>query len=450
MSTVTEPAPMFVARKLPRHAGPSGWVQMLPPRKPYPALDGTVSADVVVIGAGFAGLAAARQLSLTDPRLKVVVLEAGELGDGAASRNSGFIIDLPHEVSSDDYAGAGTGATRPDITVNRSAIAMAKTLAAEIGWGPDVFDPCGKYNVAIGAQGDAHIASYARQLDRLGEPYRLLDARAVAELTGSPAFTSALYAPGTVIIQPAAYIRGVAEHLSRTLRIYEQSPALSLDPAGGGWVVKTPKGRVNAGRIILATNGHAESFGFFPGRLLHVFTYASMTEPFEPGRLPGQRSWAATPAFPMGTTVRRVRGTDGDRILIRSRYSYHAGLETTARDVERAGRVHDRKFGDRFPALAGVRMQYRWGGAMALTWNGVPAFGEIEKNLFSACACNGVGATKATASGLAAADAALGRQTQLTAIFRAFASPRRLPPQPFRSIGVSANLSLREWRAGRE
>ena len=37
---------MFVARKLPRHAGPSGWVQMLPPRKPYPALDGTVSADV--------------------------------------------------------------------------------------------------------------------------------------------------------------------------------------------------------------------------------------------------------------------------------------------------------------------------------------------------------------------------------------------------------------------
>jgi hypothetical protein len=67
---------------------------------------------------------------------------------------------------------------------------------------------------------------------------------------------------------------------------------------------------VNAGKIILATNGQAQNFGMFRGVLLHVYTYASMTEAFDPSLMGGERSWAATPAFPMGTTVRRraVRG----------------------------------------------------------------------------------------------------------------------------------------------
>ena len=58
-----------------------------------------------MIGAGFAGLSAARRLAQIDPTLTVAVLEAGVVGDGPAGRNSGFIIDLPHEVSSEDYGG---------------------------------------------------------------------------------------------------------------------------------------------------------------------------------------------------------------------------------------------------------------------------------------------------------------------------------------------------------
>lgn len=89
-----------------------------------------------------------------------------------------------------------------------------------------------------------------------------------------------------------------------------------------------------------------------------------MTEPFAPSRLGGDRRWAATPAFPMGTTVRRVQGADGDRILIRSRYSYHPRLQLSQGAIESAGRVHDKKFIARFPMLQGLPMQYRWGGTM--------------------------------------------------------------------------------------
>lgn len=423
---------------------------MLPSRVPHPPLEGSITVDVAIIGAGFAGLSAARRLTQHDPRLRIAIIEAGEVAEGATGRNSGFIIDLPHEVSSEDYAGGGTSGTQRYITINRTAIALAREVASEQGWGKDIFDPCGKYNVAMGAKGDEHITSYAKQLDTLREPYRILNASEIAGVTGTKAFTSAIFTPGTVIIQPAAYIRGLADSLKEPVTLYEKTPALSFEKTGGTWCIKTPRGTVSAGKVILANNGHAESFGLFRGLLMHVFTYASMSEEFDPRRLAGERSWAATPAFPMGTTVRRVRGSRGDRILIRSRYTYNPGLEISQGDIRRAGQVHDRKFAARFPMLGDLRMQYRWGGAMALTWNGVPVYGEIEPGLFAACACNGVGATKATALGIAAADAALGIDSELLSLFRSFDPPKRLPPQPFLTIGAKANLSFKEWRAGLE
>lgn len=440
----------FVASKLPQQLGQSGWVAMLPPRVPQAALSGVVNADIVIIGGGFAGLSAARRLSQLDPKLDVVILEAAEIAQGATGRNSGFIIDLPHEVSSEDYGGNETDERRHDIQVHRMAIALAQDLAVEKGWSKDVFDPCGKYNVALGPQGDKHVVSYAKQLDKVKEPYRLLDANEIASVTGTNSFTSAIYTPGTVIIQPAAYIRGLADSFAGAVKLYENTPALSLERQGSSWCVKTPNGVVYAGKIILANNGQAQNFGLFRGMLLHVYTYASMTEAFDPALLGGERSWAATPAFPMGTTVRRVRGDAGDRILIRSRYTYNPTMRVSDGAIERAGRVHDRKFEARFPMLKGLRMQYRWAGAMALTWNGVPAFGEIEPGIFAAIACNGVGATKATASGIAAAEAALGVDSWLVRVFKGFAAPKRLPPQPFLTIGATANLSMKEWSAGLE
>ena len=119
----------YAARKLPQRLTPSGWLSLLPPRTPHEALDGNATADVVVIGAGFAGLAAARRLHLIDPGLRVMVLEALSVGEGAAGRNSGFVIDLPHDVSSESYGSDSANKARQEIMLNRSAIALARGMA---------------------------------------------------------------------------------------------------------------------------------------------------------------------------------------------------------------------------------------------------------------------------------------------------------------------------------
>ncbi len=447
---VTIARKVFVATRLPKNTGVSAWVAMLPPRHGNGRLQGHVTADIVIIGGGFAGLSAARRLNALDPGLKVAVLEAGVIGEAAAGRNSGFIIDLPHEVSSEDYGGDTITKNREAIDISRSAIALARSVAEEQRWGRDIFDPCGRYSVAISDEGDRHLIKYAQGLGSLGEEHRLLDQGEITSITGVETYTSGLFMPGTVMVQPAAYIRGLADSLHAPVSVYENSPAIRIEGQVTGWTVSTPQGSIDTGRIILANNGHAENFGFFESRLLHIFTWASMTKEFPPSLLAGDRKWAATPALPMGTTVRRIPGERGDRVLVRSRYTYHANIEPGSGTLRRAGAKHDEKYRARFPSLAGVPMEYRWGGAMALTWNSVPAFGEIENGIFAACGCNGVGATKATANGIAAADVMLGQKTRLTEIFSRFDAPKPLPMQPFRTIGAKANLAFKEWKAGAE
>ncbi|MEM6988447.1 MAG: FAD-dependent oxidoreductase, partial [Pseudomonadota bacterium] len=82
---------MIRVRKQPVDTGVSGWQAVLPERKPTAPLAGAITADLLIIGGGFAGLAAFRRFNECEPTATVVLLEAGAIGDGPAGRNSGFM-----------------------------------------------------------------------------------------------------------------------------------------------------------------------------------------------------------------------------------------------------------------------------------------------------------------------------------------------------------------------
>jgi len=91
--------------RLPVDPGPAAWNALLPELPLRASLDGAVTADWLIIGAGFAGLSAARRLAEINPTDKIVVLEASRVAEGASGRNSGFMIDVPHDLTSSDYGG---------------------------------------------------------------------------------------------------------------------------------------------------------------------------------------------------------------------------------------------------------------------------------------------------------------------------------------------------------
>ncbi len=442
----------YRARQLPSHRGVAAWSAILGEGQSRPSLQGSRTADVVIVGAGFAGLSAARRVRQLQPDARVVVLDAGCVAEGAGGRNSGFMIDLPHDLASDNYAGAGDD--RALIALNRQAIAFARAAVADYQINPDYFDEAGKVNGAASETALAHNASYAAHLATLGESSEALDAQDMHALTGSRHYLGGLYTPGTVMLQPAGYLRGLAAGLSETINIYERSAVSTLTRVGPDWQVATTDGQVTAGRVIMATNGHLESFGFAQGLLMHVFLYASMTPELEADQiaaLGGASRWGITPSDPMGTTVRRIDvGQGGNRIVTRSCATLRSGMEASAADLARATRVQRAKFDARFPLLAGLAPQYEWAGHLCMTRNGVSVTGELEPGLFAACAQNGLGLTRGTLTGIAAAEHAMGVTSNMTAFFTEEAAPTRLPPQPFRDMGANAYLRWKEYRAQQE
>lgn len=442
-------------RRLPRDPGPAAWNELLPPPGPARRLDRARTADWLVIGAGLAGLAAARRLRQLRGGDRIAVLEATRVGQGPAGRNSGFMIDIPHDLASEDYGGA-IERDRAQTRLNRAAIDFAAEAVADYGLPPEALERSGKINAAASDKGLTHNAEFARHLDALGEPYERLDAAEMHRRTGSDFFLGGLYTPGAAMLQPAIYVRGLAGGLARDgVGIYEDSPVTALARAGGDWRAETPEGAVTAPRLILAVNGHAESFGYFERRLMHVFTYASMTRALtaeEVRRLGGEPRWGATPADPMGTTVRRISGSGGDRIVVRNRFTYDPGMEVSDARLRAVARDHDASFRARFPMLKDVAMDYRWGGRLCLSRNGVPAFGEIEDGVFAACCQNGLGTAKGTLAGMAVAEQATRANSPLLAGMRAAAAepPSRLPPEPIAWLGANAVIRWRERKAGRE
>ncbi|WP_374650776.1 NAD(P)/FAD-dependent oxidoreductase [Dongia sp.] len=445
----------YTARRTPVHRGPAAWNAILPGQDDPIELDSEAKADFVIVGAGFAGLSAARHLLKLAPGAKIVVLEAGRIAEGACARNSGFMIDQPHEIGGQGYEGDGINKNRKQIALNRQAIDFAKANVEDYDIDRNYFDPVGKVNGAAGLQADGLNRDYAKHLSEMGEPSEYLDEKAMQELTGSRYYLSGLYTPGTVMIQPAGYIRGLVRGLRRDgVSIFEHAAAIAIDGEGSGWNVRTARHGIKAGKVILANNGHLESFGFAARRLMHVFLFASMTIDLRDdnlAKLGGEPRWGITPSDPMGTTIRRIDSAlGGNRVVTRSCASFRPGMEATQADLDRARRVHRKAFDARFPALRGVPMEFSWAGHLCLSRNGVAVMRELDKNLYSGCVQNGLGTVRGTLTGMGAAELACGVTSDLTRHFTCEDAPTKLPPPPISTIGANLYLRWAELRASRE
>lgn len=441
-------------KRLPVDTGVSGWEAISTRTAPVRQLDGRVSADWLIIGAGFAGLSAARRLSQLHPGDSIAVVDAHEVAKGPAGRNSGFMIDVPHSLSSGEYSVAGESATAQEIAQNRFAIAFAADVAREYGLSAQTFDPSGKINAAATERGMKLNSNYARSLNSIGEQYQLLDAAQMQAITGSSYYHGGLYTPGAVMIQPAQYIRDLAAGLGDKISLYERSPIIELSRAAGTWTAKSSRGVIHAPKVILAVNGHVEDFGHFQGRLLHVFTYASMTAAYRHDafakQAASQERWALLPADPMGATLRKITTEGYSRIVIRTRFTYDPSIQVTPARVAAIAEEQRHSMDARFPELKSIPLEFSWAGRLCLSRNSAPAFGEVEEGLYSACCENGLGTVKSTLAGVMAAELASGMHSSSLDNFSRLPGPSKLPPKLLTTLGVNSVIRWQALRTGRE
>ncbi|AYH43924.1 FAD-binding oxidoreductase [Azoarcus sp. DN11] len=434
---------------LPQDDGRCGWYEMLPPPPPSKPLKGDIKADWVVLGAGLSGLAAARRLAELQPNASIAVLDARRVGFGASGRNSGFMVDLPHDLTKHDYTG-DQSADLMQIRLNRAAIdyvrGIVKTHGIECDWREQ-----GKLHGAVEPRGERALEGFAKGLSALGEPYSVLDARQMKAVTGTDFYRSGVHAPGCVLVQPAALVRGLGATLPENVRVYEDTAVREI-VVGTPHQLVTDQGRITTPRLILANNAYAAQFDKLglKGMMLPIYTYGSLTRqltPDELARLGGEESWGLIPADPMGTTVRRIAS---GRICIRNSFTYNPDISAGASRLERVRDSHRRSYERRFPMLSGIEFEYTWGGALCLSRNGGAPFGEIAPGVFSAVGCNGLGLTRGTIGGKLIAEYALGSKSELLDILLQQPKPVANPPEPLLGIGVRSTLMWKEWQAGVE
>ena len=123
---------MALIRNTPADDSTCGWFHLSPPRVARPRHSGVSATRWAVVGAGFTGLAAARQLALNFPDDEIVLIEAQEVGYGASGRNAGFAIDLPHDIGAEDYIG-DIATAKISMELNLAGQSMLRALVEQHG-----------------------------------------------------------------------------------------------------------------------------------------------------------------------------------------------------------------------------------------------------------------------------------------------------------------------------
>jgi glycine/D-amino acid oxidase-like deaminating enzyme len=386
----------------------------------------------VVIGAGFTGLAVARQLAHHQPAWRIVVLDAQRVGEGASGRNSGFVVDVGHH-----HPGWSLEVHRAIADLGRAGVAHLRRQvdahAIDCDWSER-----GRLHGGASDDGVRALEKLARGLDALHEPYERLDAAAMAARTGTSFYRAGLHTPGGAIVQPAALVRGLASALPANVDLFEDSPVRAIE-ARQPLRIDAGQGTVTTDRVVLATNGYTPGLGFLRRQIFPLWTFGSLTRvltPADQAALGGETEWGAVCEIQMGGTVRRTRD---QRILIRNTVHYGARISRALK--QQVSDNHRRALCARFPQLAHVDFAHTWSGLMGVSLNGAHFFGAVADGVFAAGGYNGVGVAMGSIAGTLLADFIVGADSALLSAMRSLPAPSWIPPEPLLGVGVRTTLA---------
>lgn len=413
------------------------WHATAKPAALRPQAQGEITADLLIIGGGFAGLSTA--LHAAEAGLKVVLLEANQIAHGATGRNAGFVV--PNFAKVDPEAvRAALGDAKGNQLVRMAA------SSADL-----VFDLIQRHAIACDAHRSGWIqpshseTALARAKDRVrqwsaeGRPVEFLTAAAVQSLTGAQGWLGGWIDHSGGVLNPVAYARGLAQAAEKAgAHLHERSRVTALTATANGWQARTETATIQAARVVNVTNAYADtlipglSHSFFP---LKVFQIA--TEPL-PQSL-------RTRLLPGGQCV-----SDSRRNLFTFRFDAANRLITggmhilgLGADVRVPKTIH-RRMAQMLDLPDLPPLQYAWSGMAAVMPNFLPRLITPAKGLIAGIACNGRGIAMTTAMGRELAQWATGTPAEALAI--PAASPAPIPLHALMRHAPNALLPISQWR----
>lgn len=337
--------------------------------------------DVVVVGGGYCGLAAAAELARRGR--STVVLDAHDLGWGASTRNGGMVLpELKAGPRSLERTYGELGA-RLHAAVE-AAFDHVEAVVVAAGIDCD-YERCGQLYVSHTERSAAHLDELADELASVGSPARVVRGDDLAAEIGSTLFRAGLVVERSGGLHPARFHAGLTRVAAGAgAALHAHTPARAVRRGISGWHVTTDRGEVRAGAVLVATNAYADALvPALRRRVLPMGSFIIATEPLDPA--------LAASVLPTRRMVFNDRNLlwywrlDPDRRMV---FGGRKRLGGVGLDEARAY-LH-RSMLEVHPQLSGVRVEHAWGGNVALTLDRLPHCGRLD-GLWYATGCNGSG-----------------------------------------------------------
>ncbi|HTV38391.1 MAG TPA: FAD-binding oxidoreductase [Xanthobacteraceae bacterium] len=361
--------------------GQSWYAATKVPAPARPPLSGDLDVDVCVIGGGLAGLTVAREIARSG--WSVVLLEARRLAASASGRNTGFV--LPGFAADPDKIVARVGFDRAkDLwALSQAGLDYVRdTVAAEHAAGIDA--QSGWLYVSKTDNGD-EVSRYAAQLGELGAEVEYWPTERVRAFLRSERYFHAVHYLRAFTIHPLNYALALAAAAERDgARIFEDTPALSIDPAGVRKRIVTPHARLRADQVVLA--GNVQIKGLMPrlaATLIPITTYVITTAPLGSRLAEAVGYRGAVSDTDLSDNHYRIVG--GDRLMLSGRST------VWARNVRRYVRALTGDIAKTYPQLGEVEVAYAWAGTLGNTVHRMPQIGELGPGVWLASGFGGHG-----------------------------------------------------------
>ena len=377
-------------------------------------LAGRITADVCVVGGGYAGLSAA--LELAERGYSVALLEAQRVGWGASGRNGGQALagfGFAGQEAIEVQLSAADARRAWDISVEALQLLRARIdkHAIECDYVP------GHLSLAVNARKARALEAWVNHVARAyGYPLQSIGTAEVGNWIASERFRAGAFDPQSGHLHPLKYCLGLAAAArAAAVQLFENSAAIQIE-RGDKPIVKTAAGEVACRFVVLAGNVYLGEFGkgvapeLMP-RIMPVGTYIITTEPMAKERADALIRQRAA-AFDTNLVLDYFRVTADHRLLFGGGESY-----STATPRNLAGRMRQRMLAV-FPQLADLPVPYVWGGFVDITMNQAPDFGRLGSNIYYLQGFSGHGLAMAVMAGKLVAETIAGQAERFDVLSR--------------------------------